>query len=111
MPALGPRYLWSVSALDHVSLTIDRIGYGASGPGPARAFAWADKRSSRIVRGLRSRAYASAMHPRFARIAGVPGHSLGGANTKIDSSGAHAVRPIAVLSYADVAPTLGVVQE
>ncbi|NEW51818.1 alpha/beta hydrolase [Nocardia cyriacigeorgica] len=104
MPAVGAGYAHTMAELGHVSVTIDRIGYGASDhpPGFGSCIGGQADIAHQIVQQLREGSYAGEIHPRFGRIA-LTGHSLGGAVTQIAAYSFRDVDAIAVLSYADAA--------
>lgn len=112
MPVIGAGYANTMAALGHVSVTIDRLGYGPSGhpSGMQSCVGGQADIAHQIVQDLRAGTYAGSIHPKFAKVA-LAGHSLGGAITEIEAFSFHDVSAIAVLSYADLAPTPGVLQE
>ncbi|MGN6723587.1 MAG: alpha/beta fold hydrolase, partial [Marmoricola sp.] len=111
-PVIGAGYVRSMAALGHVSVTIDRLGYDSSGhPNGLKSCVGGQADvAHQIVQQLRAGTYGGALHPGFARLA-LAGHSLGGAITEIEANSFHDVDAIAVLSYADLAPTPGVLKE
>ncbi|MFF0527949.1 alpha/beta hydrolase [Nocardia amikacinitolerans] len=106
--APGYNHVREMADRGHVSVTIDRLGYGASGQ-PAGTQSCVGGQATalhQIVRQLRSGSYAAEGGAvSFGRVA-LLGHSLGGAVTQIEAYSFRDVDAVGVLSYSDLALTL-----
>ncbi|MGV9818130.1 alpha/beta hydrolase [Nocardia xishanensis] len=92
----------------HVSVTVDRLGYGASGQpqGTLSCVGGQATIAHQIVQDLRSGDYsADGGAVAFQRVA-LLGHSLGGAVTQVEAYSFGDVDAIGVFSYSDLALTL-----
>lgn len=105
-PVEGYNHAEEMARLGHVSLTIDRLGYGESdhGPGLQTCVGSHADMAHQVVQQLRSGAYDSSVHPSFARV-GLAGHSLGGAIAEVEAYSFDDVDGVAILSYSDLAIT------
>jgi len=104
VPVTGFNHAEELAKRGHVSITIDRLGYGASDH-PAGAKSCVGGQASvahQIVQQLRAGTYHGALHPAFSRVA-VAGHSLGGSIAQVEAFSFKDVDAVAILSYADVA--------
>ncbi|WP_052313609.1 alpha/beta hydrolase [Nocardia thailandica] len=105
--APGYDHVREMAGRGHVSVTIDRLGYGASGQ-PAGAQSCVGGQATavhQIVGQLRSGLYtAPGGAVSFGRVA-LLGHSLGGAVTQIAAYSFRDVDAVGVLSYSDLALT------
>ncbi|MGF6881334.1 pimeloyl-ACP methyl ester carboxylesterase [Nocardia sp. GAS34] len=103
----GYNHVREMTARGHVSVTIDRLGYGASGQ-PAGTLSCVGGQATvahQIVQELRSGDYsADGGVVAFEHVA-LLGHSLGGAITQIEAYSFGDVDAVGVLSYSDLALT------
>lgn len=104
MPVVGDGYTREMAGKGHVSVTIDRLGYNASGhPGGMQSCVGGQADiAHQIVQHLRAGSYTGSIHPRFGKVALV-GHSLGGAIAQVEAYSYGDVDAVGVLSYADLA--------
>ena len=104
VPVTGFNHTVELAKRGHVSVTVDRLGYGASDH-PAGANSCVGGQASvahQIVQQLRAGTYRGALHPAFSRMA-LAGHSLGGSIAQVEAFSFADVDAVAILSYADVA--------
>lgn len=104
VPVDGFNHAVALAERGHVSITVDRLGYGASGH-PAGTKSCVGGQASvahQIVQQLRAGSYGGTLHPAFSRVA-LAGHSLGGSIAQVEAFSFKDVDAVAVLSYADVA--------
>jgi pimeloyl-ACP methyl ester carboxylesterase len=104
VPVTGFNHAVELAKRGHVSITVDRLGYGASGH-PAGANSCVGGHASvahQIVQQLRAGSYGGTLHPAFTRVA-LAGHSLGGSIAQVEAFSFKDVDAVAILSYADVA--------
>jgi pimeloyl-ACP methyl ester carboxylesterase len=99
----GHDYAVAQAKAGHVSVVVDRVGYGASGhpDGNATCLGAAADMAHQIVSALRSGAYAAdgAPGPRFKRIALV-GHNIGGEIANIEAASFKDVDALGIVSYS-----------
>jgi pimeloyl-ACP methyl ester carboxylesterase len=110
VPVTGFNHAIELAKRGHVSVTIDRLGYGASDH-PAGTNSCVGGQASvahQIVQQLRAGAYGGTLHPAFSRV-GVAGHSLGGSIAQVEAYSFKDADAVALLSYADVALTASAV--
>ncbi|WP_067680383.1 alpha/beta hydrolase [Nocardia miyunensis] len=103
----GYDHVREMAERGHVSVTIERLGYGASGqpPGTLSCVGGQATVAHQIVQDLRSGNYsAEGGAVAFGHVA-LLGHSLGGAITQIEAYSFGDVDAIGVLSYSDLALT------
>ena len=88
----------------HVSVTIDRLGYGSSDhpSGHNSCVGTHATVAHQIVQQLRAGSYGGELHPKFDRVA-LAGHSLGGSIAQVEAYSFADVDAVAMLSYADIA--------
>jgi pimeloyl-ACP methyl ester carboxylesterase len=86
----------------HASVTIDRLGYGASGKpvGTGSCIGGQATIAHEIIGDLKTGNYTGAGSPSFAKV-GLIGHSAGGQITEVESYSFHDAQAIGVLGYAD----------
>lgn len=104
VPVTGFNHAVELAKRGHVSVTVDRLGYGASDH-PAGANSCVGGHASvahQIVQQLRAGTYRGTRHPALSRVA-LAGHSLGGSIAQVEAFSFKDVDAVAVLSYADVA--------
>jgi pimeloyl-ACP methyl ester carboxylesterase len=103
----GYDHVREMAAGGHVSVTIDRLGYGASGqpPGTLSCVGGQASVAHQIVQDLRSGNYAADGGAVAFRRVALLGHSLGGAVTQIEAYSFQDVDAVGVLSYSDPALT------
>ena len=104
VPADGFNHAEELAERGHVSITIDRLGYGSSGH-PAGLKSCVGSHATvahQIVQQLRAGTYGGDLHPSFSRVA-LAGHSLGGAIAQVEAYSFADVDAVAILSYADIA--------
>ena len=104
VPVTGFNHAVELAKRGHVSITVDRLGYGASDH-PAGANSCVGGHASvahQIVQQLRAGTYGGKRHPAFSRVA-LAGHSLGGSIAQVEAFSFSDVDAVAILSYADVA--------
>jgi pimeloyl-ACP methyl ester carboxylesterase len=106
VPVDGFDHAAELAKQGHVSVTIDRLGYGASDhPAGTRSCVGGQATiAHQIVQQLRSGTYGGSLHPAFSRVA-LAGHSLGGSIAQVEGFAFKDVDAVAILSYADVALT------
>lgn len=101
----GYDFAAQMAARGHVSVIIDRLGYGASGhpPGFSSCVGGQADVAHQIVQDLRSGSYAvgSGAPVSFSRVALI-GHSAGGAIAQIEAYSFRDVDALGVLDYADL---------
>jgi pimeloyl-ACP methyl ester carboxylesterase len=101
----GYDFTRAEAAAGHVSVVIDRLGYGASShpPGTAMCLGSQADMAHQVVQQLRAGTYSGAdgLTPAFGKVA-LTGHSAGGAVAQIEAYSFHDVDALAVLSYADL---------
>jgi pimeloyl-ACP methyl ester carboxylesterase len=104
VPVTGFNHADELAKQGHISVTIDRLGYGASDhpAGTKSCVGGQATIAHQIVQQLRSGTYGGALHPAFSRIA-LAGHSLGGSIAQVEAFSFKDVDAVALLSYADVA--------
>jgi pimeloyl-ACP methyl ester carboxylesterase len=110
VPVDGFNHAEELATRGHVSVTIDRLGYGASDhePGNKSCVGTHATIAHQIVGQLRAGTYGGDLHPKFARVA-LAGHSLGGAIAQVEAYSFSDVDAVAILSYADTALSLSAV--
>jgi pimeloyl-ACP methyl ester carboxylesterase len=105
----GYDFADQMAAHGHVSVIIDRLGYGASDhpPGTQSCVGGQATIAHQIVQDLRTGSYAisSGQPHSFARVALV-GHSLGGAIAQVEAYSFHDVDALGVLSWSDQGQSL-----
>lgn len=104
IPVDGFDHVTELAESGHVSVTIDRLGYGESDH-PAGKQSCVGSQATiahQIVQQLRAGSYSGEMHPAFSRVA-LAGHSLGGSIAQVEAFSFKDVDAVAILSYADVA--------
>lgn len=104
IPVDGYDHVAELAKDGHVSVTIDRLGYGESDhpAGKKSCVGGQATITHQIVQQLRAGSYDGSVHPAFSRVA-LAGHSLGGAIAQIEAFSFKDVDAVAMLSYADVA--------
>jgi len=104
VPVAGFNHAAELAKQGHVSVTIDRLGYGASDhvAGAKSCVGGQATIAHQIVQQLRGGTYGGTLHPAFSRVA-LAGHSLGGAIAQVEAYAFKDVDAVAILSYADVA--------
>lgn len=104
LPVDGYNHAEELAKRGHVSVTVDRLGYGASDhpPGMTSCVGTHATVAHQIVQQLRDGTYGGDLHPKFSRMA-LAGHSLGGAIAQIEAYTFKDVDAVAMLSYADAA--------
>ena len=101
-----PGYNWptELARLGYVSLTLDMLGYGASGHPDGNEACWGSQAdvTHQIIGQLRHRAYRvdRSVPVEFARVALV-GHDVGGAVAQIEAYSYKDIEGLAVITYAD----------
>jgi pimeloyl-ACP methyl ester carboxylesterase len=112
VPISGYDHAHEMAALGHISVTVDRLGYNASGQpvGTSSCVGGQADVAHQIVGQLRSGTYGGESHPALGRIALV-GHSLGGSIAQVEAYSFSDVQALVVVSYADLAPSLGAILE
>lgn len=110
LPVDGFNHAEELAKSGHVSVTIDRLGYGASDheSGYKSCVGTHANIAHQIVQQLRAGTYGGSLHPKFARVA-LAGHSLGGAIAQVEAYTFKDVDAVAILSYADTALSLSAV--
>ena len=110
VPVAGFNHAEEMAKRGHVSVTIDRLGYGLSDheSGHKSCVGTHATIAHQIVEQLRAGSYSGDLHPRFARVA-LAGHSLGGAIAQVEAYSFRDVDAVAILSYADAALSLSAV--
>jgi pimeloyl-ACP methyl ester carboxylesterase len=108
-PVPGYDFASEMAGLGHVSVIIDRLGYGASDhpPGTASCIGGQADVAHQIVQDLRSGSYvvSQGQPVSFARVALV-GHSLGGAIAQVEAYSFHDIGALGVISYADLGQSI-----
>jgi pimeloyl-ACP methyl ester carboxylesterase len=106
VPVTGYNHAVEMAKRGHVSVTIDRLGYGGSDhPNGTKSCVGGQATiAHQIVQQLRAGTYAGTLHPRFSRVA-LAGHSLGGSIAQVEAYSFTDVDAVAILSYADVGLT------
>ncbi len=86
----------------HASVTIDRLGYRASGkaPGTKSCIGGQADVAHQIIQQLRAGSYQGASHPAFGDV-GLVGHSAGGLITQVEAYSFGDAKALGVLAYAD----------
>lgn len=104
VPVEGYNHAEEMAKAGHVSVTIDRLGYGESDhpKGLKSCVGGHASVAHQIVQQLRAGTYGGSVHPQFSRVA-LAGHSLGGAIAEVEAYSFKDVDAVAVLSYADTA--------
>lgn len=112
VPITGYDHAREMAELGHISVTVDRLGYNSSGQpvGTRSCVGGQADIAHQIVNQLRSGGYAGESHPALQRIA-LAGHSLGGSIAQVEAYSFKDVQALVVVSYADLAPTLGAILE
>jgi len=107
LPVDGFNHAEELAKRGHVSVTIDRLGYGASDheSGYKSCVGTHANIAHQIVQQLRAGTYGGSAHPKFGRVA-LAGHSLGGAIAQVEAYTFKDVDAVAILSYADTALSL-----
>jgi pimeloyl-ACP methyl ester carboxylesterase len=101
-----PGYNWpgELARLGYVSLTVDMLGYGASGHPDGNEVCWGSQAdvTHQIIGDLRHGAYRvdRGVPVDFARVALV-GHDVGGAVAQIEAYSYKDIEGLAVITYAD----------
>jgi pimeloyl-ACP methyl ester carboxylesterase len=101
-----PGYNWPVelAQLGYVSLTLDMLGYGASGHPDGNDVCWGSQAdvTHQIIGQLRDAAYQvdRGVPVEFSRIALV-GHDVGGAVAQVEAYSYQDIDGLAVITYAD----------
>ena len=110
LPVDGFNHAEELAKRGHVSVTIDRLGYGASDheSGYQSCVGTHATIAHQIVQQLRAGTYGGELHPKFARVA-LAGHSLGGAIAQTEAYSFGDVDAVGLLSYADSALSLSAV--
>ncbi len=110
LPVDGFNHAEELAKRGHVSVTIDRLGYGASdhASGYKSCVGTHANIAHQIVQQLRAGSYGGDLHPKFARVA-LAGHSLGAAIAQVEAYTFRDVDAVALLSYADIALSLSAV--
>jgi pimeloyl-ACP methyl ester carboxylesterase len=110
LPVAGFNHAEELAKRGHVSVTIDRLGYGGSDhePGHKSCVGTHATIAHQIVQQLRAGSYGGDLHPKFARVA-LAGHSLGGAIAQTEAYSFGDVDAVAILSYADTALSLSAI--
>lgn len=110
VPVDGFDHVAEMAKQGHVSVTIDRLGYGASDhpAGTKSCVGGQATIAHQIVQQLRAGTYGGPMHPAFSRVA-LAGHSLGGSIAQVEAFSFKDVDAVAILSYADVALSVSAV--
>ena len=110
LPVDGFNHAEELAGSGHVSVTIDRLGYGASDhpPGLKSCIGTHATVAHQIVQQLRAGTYEGEVHPKFSRVA-LAGHSLGGAIAQVEAYTFRDVDAVAMLSYADAALSLSAI--
>jgi pimeloyl-ACP methyl ester carboxylesterase len=107
LPVDGFNHAEELAKRGHVSVTIDRLGYGSSDhpSGHKSCVGTHATVAHQIVQQLRAGSYDGELHPKFARVA-LAGHSLGGSIAQVEAFSFADVDAVAILSYADIALSL-----
>lgn len=110
LPVDGFNHAEELATRGHVSVTIDRLGYGSSDhpSGNKSCVGTHATIAHQIVQQLRAGSYGGELRPRFERVA-LAGHSLGGAIAQVEAYSFGDVDAVAMLSYADAALSLSAV--
>lgn len=110
LPVDGFNHAEELAKRGHVSVTIDRLGYGESDheSGHKSCVGTHADIAHQIVQQLRAGSYEGSLHPKFERVA-LAGHSLGGAIAQVEAYTFKDVDAVAILSYADTALSLSAV--
>ncbi len=110
LPVEGYNHAEELAADGHVSVTIDRLGYGDSDhpPGTKSCVGTHATVAHQVVAQLRAGTYGGDLHPKFSRVA-LAGHSLGGAIAQVEAYSFRDVDAVAMLSYADAALSLSAI--
>jgi pimeloyl-ACP methyl ester carboxylesterase len=110
LPVDGFNHAEELAKRGHVSVTIDRLGYGESDheSGYKSCVGTHANVAHEIVQQLRAGSYDGSLHPKFDRVA-LAGHSLGGAIAQVEAYTFKDVDAVAILSYADIALSLSAV--
>ena len=100
--AKGYDFASGMAKRGHVSVVIDRLGYGSSGKptGMASCLGGQATIAHQIIGQLRSGRYHGSVTPRFRRV-GLVGHSAGGSIAQIETYSFGDAHALGVLSYAD----------
>ena len=103
----GYDHVREMAARGHVSVTIDRLGYGVSGqpPGTLSCVGGQATVAHQIVQDLRSGNYSSNGGAVAFQHVALLGHSLGGAVAQVEAYSFNDVDAVGVLSYSDLALT------
>ena len=112
VPISGYDHAREMAELGHISVTVDRLGYNASGQpvGTSSCVGGQADIAHQIIEQLHSGSYAGEAHPALQRIA-LAGHSLGGSIAQVEAYSFKDVQALVVISYADLAPSPGAVLE
>lgn len=101
-----PGYDWpaQMARLGHVSLTIDMLGYGASGHPDGEQSCWGSQAdvAHQIITQLRNGTYAvgRGLPVKFQKIV-LAGHDVGGAIAEIEAYSYKDINGLALVTYAD----------
>ena len=98
----GYDFTKNLATRGHATVSIDRLGYGASGKpdGNGSCIGGQADIAHQIIGDLKSGVYAGVSHPKFAKV-GLIGHSAGGQITEVESYSFHDATAIGILAYAD----------
>ena len=110
LPVDGFNHAEELAKSGHISVTVDRLGYGASDhpPGMKSCVGTHATVAHQIVQQLRAGTYGGELHPKLSRVA-LAGHSLGGAIAQVEEYTFRDVDAVAMLSYADAALSLSAI--